>query len=93
NDRIPGRCSSDVALVETYLRNTYINAAPVSVRLDFARSGDQLVLSWTEAGFVLQVNTDIGNSAGWTDVSGGNTSPVTINLKSSGQEFYRLRQQ
>jgi len=57
--------------------------------LSFSRSGNQLTLSWPPGGFVLQQNSSLTNSAGWSNVSGGNTSPVTVTL-SNTISFYRL---
>lgn len=62
-------------------------------RLAMARSATQLTLSWTRTGFVLQENSNLANAAGWSDVTGGSTSPVTLTLPASGHNFYRLRSQ
>ncbi len=64
-------------------------APPVAPTLAFARSGDQLTLSWAAAGFVLQQNDNVANAAGWTDVSNGGTSPVTVTI-GGGSRFFRL---
>lgn len=60
--------------------------------LSFSRTGNQLTLSWAGGGFVLQESTQIGPSAAWTDVPGGNASPVVISIPASGSRFYQLRQ-
>jgi len=60
------------------------------VALSFSQSGNQLTLLWTTDGYVVQVTDDLSNPAGWTDVSNGGTSPVTVNI-SAAQKFYRLR--
>jgi hypothetical protein len=49
----------------------------------------QVTLSWFGVG-VLQQNTNLSNSAGWSDVAGGGTSPVTQTV-TAGNKFYRLR--
>ncbi|MCL5098411.1 MAG: hypothetical protein M1608_12960, partial [Candidatus Omnitrophica bacterium] len=73
------------------LRHYAAAVPPVEIAtLSFSQSGTQLTLSWTASGFVLQENTSLTNPAGWTDVSGGSTSPVAVNL-GSGAKFYRLK--
>jgi hypothetical protein len=66
----------------------FLNAPPAAI-LNFSRSGNQLTLSWTASGFVLQENSSVTNAAGWSNVSGGNTSPVIINMNAA-PKFYRL---
>lgn len=56
------------------------------------RSGNQLTLSWTVAGFVLQENSALDQPAGWSNVPGGASSPVVINLPATGNSYYRLKQ-
>jgi hypothetical protein len=53
--------------------------------------GRTATLTWSETGFVLQENSDLGNPNGWTNVANGNTSPVTITIGQSGAKFYRLK--
>jgi len=62
-------------------------AAP---RLEYTRSGNQLTLRWEGTGFVLQQNSSVSNSAGWTDVPNGGTSPVTVTI-GAGNGFFRLK--
>lgn len=59
--------------------------------LSYARSGGQLTLSWTVAGFVLQENSTVNQPAGWSNVPGGASSPVVINLPATGSKYYRLK--
>ena len=59
--------------------------------IQFSRSGNQLTLSWSGTGFVLQQNADLSNPAGWSNVAGGTTSPVTVPISPSGNNYYRLR--
>lgn len=62
--------------------------------LSITRSGaSNLSLSWTGSGFILQVNANVGNSAGWADIPGATASPVTQPLSPTGNSFYRLRKQ
>lgn len=67
--------------------------AVVSTRaqLSFSRSGNQLTLSWTLAGFVLQENGDLTKPADWADVPGATASPVNVVVENTGNKFYRLR--
>jgi hypothetical protein len=67
---------------------TLVTAGPA---LTFTQAGNQLTISWGQPGFVLQQNSDLQNTAGWTDV--GSTSPATITLPATGYKFYRLRNQ
>ena len=57
--------------------------------LTAVQAGNQLVLSWSAPGYKLQENSTLPNPAGWTDVAGGTTSPVPINI-APGNKFYRL---
>ncbi len=57
--------------------------------LTFTQNGNQLIFSWTNGGFVLQVNDDLSNPSAWTDVVNGDTSPVTVTM-SAAHKFYRL---
>lgn len=59
-------------------------------RIQFSRSGSELTLSWTQAGYVLQENGDLSKADGWTDTAAGGTSPVTVSLANAGGKFYRL---
>ena len=66
------------------------NPPPV---LSIGLTGTEITISWDKPGFILQENDDLADSAGWTNVSGGGTSPVKITLPATGKNFYRLRQQ
>jgi len=56
-----------------------------------ARAGNQLNISWIASGYVLQQNSNLGNTAGWSDVSGGASSPVIVTIPpGTGANFYRL---
>jgi hypothetical protein len=61
--------------------------------LSVSRAGNQLTLSWPTPGFLLQENTSLTNPAGWSNVSGGSTSPVIVTIPSTGMKFYRLKNQ
>jgi hypothetical protein len=65
--------------------------SPRATMIGLSRSGNQLTLSWSASGYVLQENADLSNPAGWTNVVNGGTSPVIVNI-SAAQKFYRLRQ-
>jgi hypothetical protein len=57
--------------------------------LDFSRSNDELTLSWSMSGYVLQENDDFSNPASWNQVLYGETSPVKIRM-SGARKYYRL---
>jgi hypothetical protein len=59
--------------------------------LDFSVAGGKLTLSWSQTGFALQENSNLSNSAAWTNVANGNVSPVVITLPPTGANFYRLK--
>jgi hypothetical protein len=61
--------------------------------ISFTRSGNQLTLSWPLTGFVLQENSSVSNPAGWSNVTGGSSSPVIVTISRSGNKFYRLLKQ
>jgi hypothetical protein len=58
--------------------------------ISFSRVGDQLTLSWQLPGFVLEHNSNASNPGGWSDVPGGTSSPVTVTISPSGNDYYRL---
>ena len=68
-----------------YATIKYSGIAPV-VRLDFQNLNNQLVLSWTNAGFVLQ--SAPAPTGPFTTMAGA-TSPYTNDL-SAAQQFFRL---
>ncbi len=85
---LTGREGDFIALNFTITTTATATVSPAPT-LEFARSGDQLTLSWAAAGFVLQQNDNFANAAGWTDVSNGGTSPVTVTI-GGGSRFFRL---
>ena len=64
-------------------------APPIAVRLNYARNGSQLALSWDAAGYVLQKASSLGNPTCWFNVTNGQTSPVIVPLDGA-IKFYRL---
>lgn len=68
----------------------FLNSTPPAV-ITVSRNGNQLTLSWTVTGYVLQDNDDVTNPLGWTNVPGGGTSPVVVTT-SATKKFYRLKQ-
>ena len=84
------------SLVGTPNANSYllvpVEAAPAS--LHWSYSGGILTLSWTDAAFHLQSQTNsinAGLGANWSDYPGGGASPVTMSVdKSRGSVFFRL---
>ena len=83
---------SDVTLAAQQLVTDHRAAAsvPPPPSLSINLSSGQLVLSWQATGFKLQQNDSLTNASGWSDVSGGGSSPVTIAAPTSGPKFYRL---
>jgi len=65
---------------------------PTLPTLHVAKSGGQAALTWTGTGYKLQQNSSLTNPAGWSDVAGGSTSPVTVTI-GAGAEFFRLATQ
>ena len=77
---------------ERVLQHYAAGQAPPPPRLSLARLGAQLEITWTAQNFVLQENSNLANPQGWTDVAGGDSSPVKV-TPGAGTKFYRLRQQ
>jgi hypothetical protein len=77
------------ALSESAVRKHFQSLT--SAVLSYERAGDQLLLSWTRSGYKLQENSDLNNPAGWTDVPGGDTSPVTVTIGAESK-FFQLIQ-
>ncbi len=81
--------------------NRILNAAEVlqsmtlGPSISFSRAGNQLTLSWPQTGptFVLQENSDLTNPLGWSNVPGGNSSPVILTISTAGNSYYRLVKQ
>jgi hypothetical protein len=67
----------------------FLNSVPPPL-LSASRNGNQLTLSWTVNGYVLQENTNVADPQGWTDVPGGGTSPVVVTM-SAERKYYRLK--
>jgi hypothetical protein len=64
-------------------------------RLAFSRTGNQLTLSWnsvTFPGFSVEAHTNRnGLGSGWSSISGGATSPVTVTINPTDPSvFFRL---
>src|SRR5207244_10231400 len=63
----------------------------VQPALSILLNGNQLTLSWSASGFVLQANTNLGNPSGWADVAGNPSGPFIVALPKTGMNFYRLK--
>jgi hypothetical protein len=70
---------------------TYLQVPVERPVLGHNLSGGNLVLTWSGGGFKAQICTNM-SSGTWTDVPGGNVSPVNI-LPSLPAAFYRLTAQ
>jgi hypothetical protein len=57
--------------------------------LGIVNSGGQVILSWNNATFHLQVNSDLSQGNGWTNVSNGTNSPVILTVGST-PAYFRL---
>jgi hypothetical protein len=66
---------------------SFTTAAPPPFSLAIERSGDQINVTWTEPGTVLQESTDFTN---WNDLTGA-TSPYGVTTTGRSMVFYRLR--
>lgn len=53
-------------------------------------SGNQMTISWTGEGFVLQENGNLSNAAGWSAVTGAGANSATVPI-GSGTKFFRLQ--
>ena len=70
------------------------NTAP---SLNVSQSGSTLTLSWADASFKLQSQTNnltTGLNTNWFDYPGGSTSPVNVTINPANPSvFFRLSQQ
>lgn len=82
---------SHIAELVARHRNAAANPNPPALPpLVITGNGNQITISWTGTGFVLQQST---NLAGWTPAPGGSTSPVVITVTpETPVQFFRLRQ-
>lgn|GEM_PF-2224198 len=64
-------------------------SAPIRPVVSISQSGNQVTWAWSVPGFVLQENDNVANPKGWTDMSNGGISPVTVQALAGGK-FYRL---
>ncbi len=72
---------------DDYVTIKYSSSVPPPVHLDFQLLGNQLLLSWTNAGFSLQSAPAITGT--FTNIPGA-TSPYT-NPLTGPQQFFRLK--
>jgi hypothetical protein len=76
--------------------NSYllVPLAPTAETLQYSYSAGVLTLSWTDAAFHLQSQTNalnVGLSTNWSNYPGGGSSPVNISVNQSlGTVFFRL---
>jgi len=59
-------------------------------KLSYQLAGGQLTLMWTGAGFTLEENTSVANTAGWTAVAGAGANSATVPA-GTGSKYYRLK--
>lgn len=87
-----GRSRAKVGQIVTNHFEAATTATVVPPTLISGVAGGKLTLTWSGSGFVSQQNNNFGNSAGWTNVAGGDISPVTIAIPATEEIFYRLKQ-
>jgi hypothetical protein len=66
---------------------------PLPPTLYFSVAGNQVTITWLGAGYILQQSGNLSNATGWADLGGATSSPVTIPLPTTGNNFYRLKKQ
>ena len=66
---------------------TILQSGTVSQELRYARSGDEIVLSWDSLAYALEQNDAIDNPSGWSLTAGANLSPVTIKMDGAMKSF------
>jgi regulation of enolase protein 1 (concanavalin A-like superfamily) len=59
-------------------------------KLNVAKSGSNLRLTWNVVGAGLESNTNLAAGIGWVPVAGATASPYTIPVPATGQCFYRI---
>lgn len=61
--------------------------------MSFGVEGNKLTITWSAVGYILQQNDSLGNAAGWADISGATTGTYTVTMPTTGNNYYRLKQQ
>jgi hypothetical protein len=86
----PPPTSSDIAFAVQLIAEleSFQGGSTAQPRLNFQRSGNNLVLSWEAAGFRLQQRSSLSSGA-WANVPNGGTSPLTLPV-GTGTLFLRL---
>lgn len=58
--------------------------------LSYSVANNQLTLTWQGEGFALQENSDLGNPAGWSNVTGAGANAATVPLTGAAK-YFRLK--
>lgn len=85
---LPGDDFQSRGFVDDILALAPISVSPGQPTLRYAKSGQQLTLSWDGSGFTLQESDSVNNPAGWQPI--GTASPVAVTI-GTGNKFYRLK--
>ncbi|HSU56149.1 MAG TPA: hypothetical protein VLT36_18975, partial [Candidatus Dormibacteraeota bacterium] len=96
-ESLTGSPGPDLAFAFTNGVLSVVSTGVTQPTLNYSVAGNTLTLSWTDAGFKLQSQTNsltTGLGGNWADVLSGGTSPVSLGLdKANGSVFFRLTQQ
>ena len=82
--------TAKVAQMVTSHRQASTQAPVQSPTINFSRSGNQLTLSWTGTGYVLQERVDLSTVGSWSNVT-GERQPGNHPGASHRHKYYRLR--
>lgn len=70
---------------------TILQSGKFVQELQYARSGDQLIISWNAPGYLLQQNDSLDDPAGWSATPAGEVSPVSIKMEKLTTSFRLLK--
>ncbi|MCX6924911.1 MAG: hypothetical protein NT154_17115, partial [Verrucomicrobia bacterium] len=63
---------------------------PLPPSLKTSVTGNQLTITWSQTGYILQQNGAVNNAAGWTDINGATNGTYSVTLPATRNSFYRL---
>lgn len=72
-----------------YRGESFLADPPSNPTITYSVTGGQMTMNWQGTGFVLQENTSLTNTTGWTAVAGAGANSATVPV-GSGVKFYRL---
>jgi len=92
SDSLNGRISQvafwNSALAGGQIYYVYAHGIPPTLKIGQSDS-THVTVTWPGGGYKLQQNNNLANPAGWSDVPGGGTSGVPVNI-GAGSQFFRL---